>query len=865
MSIADLLGSIADNEVRVNVRETERGPTSNSVNPVNPVQSVSNGSAPVSGVNVSGVHGNSTGVVDSSHIHSSSTQSNGNHNQNGIVAPPNRSSNIGDVYAAGPSTSGIASTIIQSNNPASTVSNGNVLSAVSVVGKVTRVDNKRRKGRDNKLNVFYLHVENLDREFRCHCEFFCPVHDGDSLEGMVVLMKDKKGEFLNFVRKPFVEICMDRSSIIRYWKKVLRGTGFGNVKGGHLYDTLERLSGDREVTEYLSDYASKFVAKKSVEYLSPLLHDLNQKQAEKLMEAWYKARNLRRLYLLGLNNKEIDGAYMSADKIYELCMSNPFRVLSIPTDKCIEICNHVGIEPTDDQLRCAIISRRLKNNVDNSEWTCTPAHNVLREFPDFVNRYEALVEDYGICMNFDSIYLGYQNTVEGKVAEYLINLMYSDRPVVEEPVFSNPLLTEEQMAAVTMSLCNNVSIITGGAGTGKTTIIREIVYNLETLEIPYAVTSFTGKAVARIREVIGKQAPSTMHMMKASPNKYAFNILIIDETSMVNMNLFYKFIEVFTHNFRIVFVGDFNQLQPIGWGALFHQLVNSGTLPIARLSKNHRSDAVVDIDGIVENSNAIINYSKLSRDERVLTPLNFINTANFSLFDGSLDNVVDFVDTLHRNGVNQEAITVIAPYNNVLRSLNIQCQQIFNDGNRSVVDPKGVLWMVGDKVMMKENNYDINIMNGEEGIIVDLNDNPVDKTVVVKFKNGHQHEFHLDYTDNTDYYNNPRKNNSKNENEIYLQIKQITHSYAMTVHKSQGSEWEYVILYIPDSTSNSGFLDRTLIYTAITRARKAFWFVGDQDALIAGSKKEPTFRCDNLSKRLVANKHRIVEQTTMTS
>ena len=217
------------------------------------------------------------------------------------------------------------------------------------------------------------------------------------------------------------------------------------------------------------------------------------------------------------------------------------------------------------------------------------------------------------------------------------------------------------------------------------------------------------------------------------------------------------------------------------------------------------------------------------------------------MLEGNIENVFDIIRAMYQRKVDSSKLTIITPYNKDLQQLNSTYQQIYNDGKSNIADCRGQVWMVGDRVMMKDNNYDINVMNGEEGIVRDILDDGEDveePKIVVEFEDGAHHKFKTIYkeeeTDEDDY-------KLKKE----LTVKQLQHSFAVTVHKSQGSEWDFVIIYIP-STMNTvtSFLNSNLVYTSITRARRAVWMIGDILSYNSAAVITPPYRCDNLSKRM---------------
>ena len=766
-----------------------------------------------------------------------------------------------------------------------------------IKGRVRRFDSRDRK-------IFFLYTVTLEKEFRVQCKFFCPLQEDDVLDGIAEMTQDLKGPILNLLRPPFVQMAMDKDSIVRCWLRCLRTTGFGQSKAYDLYERIanSRGSGEKiEVTNYLSELAQIWndlqfgelkrdrvgddlqfgvmqqnssnnistVTSENLTILDCFCPPLNKTQAEKLLTWWHKNRNLRRLYLFGLNNKEIRNSKLSCDEVYNLCITNPYRIVSVSIEKCKTIWDRIGKTPTDAQTRQGFIARKIYECTEEKAWTGVPSRILHGHFPDSAEHYEALVNDYSVVGELNTIYLKYPHKVETRIAE-IVKMMLEAKPSEEkvpsdsssgkiEANYLNKELSDEQKAAITGALNSYISLIPGGAGTGKTTIIAELVHNLQLLEIPFLVASFTGKAVARIREVIKQKGPSTIHRLITRGNestksrsftKNKKGFVIIDEASMVTSDLFYTFGEAYGWNFRCVLIGDSEQLQPIGWGSLFSQLINANCIPTFRLTKNYRTDVIIDEEqnGILINSKAIIEYGKslIGSDEDLpfVEPFNLISTVNFCILEGRIENVFDIVRSLYSHGIECDKITIITPYNRFLRELNSTVQQIYNDGKAMITDALGIPFMIGDRVMFTVNCYEYNIMNGEEGKVTDIDD----EFVYVTFYDNIRHLFKYKFEKKEDDEKEPESGDVYEK--IELTTKLLIHSFALTIHKSQGSEWEYVVFFMPTEVNASSFLNRNLIYTGITRARKAIWCIGDITALNTAAIRPPPYRCDNLSKRL---------------
>ncbi len=699
-----------------------------------------------------------------------------------------------------------------------------------IQGKITEINHRNQK--------VWIWTEQMKKTFICTYDFFCPLGVGDAINATFEVV-DMATQLLKLIRPPLVKIGTDKMTILNCFCRI---KGIGSIKANCLYEQFVLVSVNEgksnqanNVISYIDHLVYLWKQSKNKDLMKTIPVMITDIQKIQLLNWWYKKRILRQLYLFGLTNGEIRKCRCSEKDIYTYCITNPYKLTPVTISKCNKIWEIIKKNPTKVQVDQAMIIRKIYDYFDNYKWVGTPIETLINYVPNLTEHIEELMKEYHIQWAENTIYLPYPYKVETKIVEVISNLIKKERIVFGSKItYTRPDLNNDQKNAINNVLQNSISIINGGAGTGKTTIIGEIVHNLEQQGRSYAVVSFTGKAVARIKEAVKIKSASTMHRLIAKSqmiNKFGF--LIIDETSMVTINLLYQFIKTFGYNYQIVFLGDINQLQPIEWGNLFDQLLKIDQIPKYNLKQNHRSDLIED-DGILLNSEKIIRYQG---DSNIPIPFSFEQTVNFKLLSGGIDEVCLIVSLLHDNGIKATDITVLSPYNKTLSILNPRCQQIFNSGNNSINDSKGRRFMINDRVMVNTNNYKRNIMNGEEGIIIGISN----ISVKVKFNDESIHDFLL--FPSTKNYNDDE---DLDKNTVNI----IDHSYAITIHKSQGSEWEYVILFVEEETNDHGFLDCKLINTAITRARKGLYCVGDMTTLNASATRPVEYRCDNLAQRV---------------
>lgn len=800
-------------------------------------------------------------------------------------------------------------------------------SKITIEGTITSIASR------NKDNVIF-NVKNKDNsKYQVLCSFFCPVQEHDTVYiaqcSIIDLTPTHNGLRVRAETQPFVSIPYDSDKIKDYFQKILRGTGFGLATANRLYDFLQSLardcrygqdfSGDDEdpcnedenlsvnlESKYLGDGVSAFLSEMSAKYAETysesypaLIGSTNENriksgitlaQAKKLLTEWYNKRSLRKLHLLGLTNAEIKSSGVPLDTLYEICISNPYRIASIRYEKCDTILNSTCKVPTEEQKICGRINRFVFDYVYAKGHSCVP-ESVIRKHHIHYDMYcDKLMKEYFLVKLNTNIYLEKTYKIETAVAKYVDTLINktvsdfrtkittlpikSDAKYVSLNYYSCKTLTDEQKLAIDGSLNCSISIITGGAGTGKSLVIREITRNLEAREKSYSACAFTGKAVSRLHQIMGNSIATTIDRLILNLYKGLSRVpstIIIDEGSMVTTELFYRLLKAMegkTINFIIV--GDCNQLPPIGWGNLMRELMYSGRIPLFYLTTNQRIIASTEDRFILENANNLISKS---RDIR--RPIKFNQGPGFYVVPGDIGTVNQIVSQLHQANYNLSDLLILSPYKSYLDELNRFVQDIYLKNSykyeQDIITGKR-LWCVGDRVMMTKNNYAIGVMNGEEGYVNTIDNDGINvmfKDSIYKFlfdsnKQEDKDDKGESYDGNTKKVLQPIKpsktsNEEKEEEEEELLSSDLIHSYAISVHKSQGSEADYVILFIPEDRNFSNFLNVNLLYTAITRTKKTIWIVASNDSLEKISLCQLQNKTDGLSDRLKSVKNTINE------
>lgn len=370
---------------------------------------------------------------------------------------------------------------------------------------------------------------------------------------------------------------------------------------------------------------------------------------------------------------------------------------------------------------------------------------------------------------------------------------------------------EQQRNAIRMACTEGFSVITGGPGVGKTTIIRAVIHILgkEVKKSEFLLAAPTGKAAKRMKEASGHDAKTIHRLLKWENGVFAYDadnqlegkVLIVDEASMIDVSLACSLMQAVPDGMRVIFVGDVDQLPPVGPGNVLRDLIDSGSIPVTKLNCIHRQ---AQQSGIIVNAHRINSGMPVSqniyKDFMVI-----VREGQQAIADAIVDLATNFLP--QRMMFSSENIQVLCPMRKGdagVNAINERLQDILNRKGKKINMGNGKL-RTGDRVMQTRNNYGIKVFNGEVGMISGYDEGIV--TAVYPGDDGKDHEVEYD---------------ADSVNEMSL-------SYATTIHKSQGSEYECVI--IPVTMGNWIMLKRNLLYTGVTRAKKMCILVGEPKAI----------------------------------
>ncbi len=375
-------------------------------------------------------------------------------------------------------------------------------------------------------------------------------------------------------------------------------------------------------------------------------------------------------------------------------------------------------------------------------------------------------------------------------------------------------LDEAQLQATRRALQEKVLVITGGPGTGKTTLLTALLTILRRAQVTFALAAPTGRAAKRITESAGEDAMTLHRLLEYNPREGIFqrsenrplevDFVIVDETSMVDLTLMDNLLRAINPHSHLVLVGDVDQLPSVGPGSVLRDLIDSGVIPTVVLRRIFRQDRE---SLIVVNAHRILQGQPLLLGEEGQT--DFVMLAR-----ESEEEILDTVKKLLRQGIPQalqldsaevpQMIQVLTPMHRGLLgtiNLNREIQTLLNPVTDGLQHGATTL-RLGDKVMQLRNNYEKGVFNGDLGRIVGLDR-----------EEGH---VKVDFLDKVVDYDSD-------------ELDEINLAYATSVHKSQGSEYPAVIL--PLHTSHYLMLHRSILYTAVTRGKKLVVLVGSKKAL----------------------------------
>ena len=617
------------------------------------------------------------------------------------------------------------------------------------------------------------------------------------------------------------------------------------------------------VAMYHEDTINKILENKSCLTIIPRLSDKKIDKIYNVLKDYQNTSNVViELTKLGFEMKEsLSFLNKYNSKILDTVNTNIYELIDsdeIPFNKIDEIAINMGIEEDDERRLLALIIYVMKNLCFNNGDTYLSLEEISFNLSNYVSitpeRLDylimKLIRDRKMVVEDKRYYLKKFYEAEKYICDricFLNNIEDSGTinisKYIDNEKFNKIEYDSVQKKAIEYGVNNNLTIITGGPGTGKTTIIKAIVkileeaYKLRDKDI--ALLAPTGRAAKKMMETTGKPAytihkylgwdkdNNTFEVDEYSPNPEKY--IIVDEVSMIDTLLMEALLRGIRRDAKLILVGDYYQLPSVSEGQILKDLIDSDVLPVIRLNQIYRQS----VGSYILNLAYDIKEKNISEDLFIKKDdYLFINSDN----DNTLNYVKEIVGKAVKKGLTDREIQVLAPMyksNCGIDNLNIILQEIFNpySDNKKQINYGEVIYRVGDKVLQLVNDPDNNVYNGDIGYIDDI--------IIFKEKKI-TNQININYDGNIVEYTPDKFINFR-------------HGYAISIHKAQGSEFDTVI--IPITISFKRMLYNKLVYTGVTRAKKSLIIVGDANSFIYGINNDYVDNRKTTLKDFIINKY----------
>lgn len=622
-----------------------------------------------------------------------------------------------------------------------------------------------------------------------------------------------------------------------------------------------------DIVETLGEDALKKIKESYTNLL--LVPKMTEKKALKIYDSIMKYRQTDEMIVelknLGFTiNEALSIINKYGDETISIVKSNPYCLNElIDFNKLDKVYLNIGT--FDDETR---IKACLVETIKRLEMADGDTYFSLEEILDGLKRFFSLLPDTSvtekvvqelsvnndIIVDKDKYYLKTTYEMEYDIAKNLS--LINNIPPVEIKEFETEIIklqesidvtyNKEQLLAIKKALENRISIITGGPGTGKTTIIKAItklyikIHNLRPDEISsqIALLAPTGRAAKKLAESTGLPASTIHRYLKWNKeandfqinelNKNFHRLVIVDETSMIDTHLFDALLKGICTNIQLILVGDANQLPSVGPGLILSDLINSDVFtftPLETIYRQSNNSYIPYLAQEIKNKNLSNDYLTKKDD------YNFLNATGSNI----RELIKMICERSIKKGLTDKDIQILAPMykgENGIDHLNEILRDLFNppDTKKKEIKVGEVTYRVGDKVLQLTNDPNNGVFNGDIGYIKDI------VTITVPKK---QEAIVIDFDGNKIDYKKEDMN-------------MVKHAYAISIHKSQGSEFPHVIM--PITKSYYKMLYNKLIYTGVSRAKKSLVLIGKPYALIMAVNNDySNQRKTTLKERLLNN------------
>ena len=622
-----------------------------------------------------------------------------------------------------------------------------------------------------------------------------------------------------------------------------------------------------DIVETLGEDALKKIKESYTNLL--LVPKMTEKKALKIYDSIMKYRQTDEMIVelknLGFTiNEALSIINKYGDGTISIVKSNPYCLNElIDFNKLDKVYLNIGT--FDDETR---IKACLVETIKRLEMADGDTYFSLEEILDGLKRFFSLLPDTSvtekvveelsvnndIIVDKDKYYLKTTYEMEYDIAKNLS--LINNIPPVEIKEFDTEIIklqesidvtyNKEQLLAIKKALENRISIITGGPGTGKTTIIKAItklyikIHNLRPDEISsqIALLAPTGRAAKKLAESTGLPASTIHRYLKWNKeandfqinelNKNFHRLVIVDETSMIDTHLFDALLKGICTNIQLILVGDANQLPSVGPGLILADLISSDLFTFTPLETIYR-----------QSNNSYIPYLAQEIKNKDLSNDYLTKKDDYNFLNATGSNIRELIKMICersiKKGLTDKDIQILAPMykgENGIDHLNEILRDLFNppDTKKKEIKVGEVTYRVGDKVLQLTNDPNNGVFNGDIGYIKDI------VTITVPKK---QEAIVIDFDGNKIDYKKEDMN-------------MVKHAYAISIHKSQGSEFPHVIM--PITKSYYKMLYNKLIYTGVSRAKKSLVLIGEPYALIMAVNNDySNQRKTTLKERLLNN------------
>tara|TARA_B100000700_G_C15063014_1_gene867330 strand:+ start:6320 stop:8554 length:2235 start_codon:yes stop_codon:yes gene_type:complete len=653
-------------------------------------------------------------------------------------------------------------------------------------------------------------------------------------------------------------------------------------------DIISKIKPTNEETilEYLSSGIVKGIGKKTAKQMVDIwgcdaldildkkpnlllrLNGVGEKTITKIINSWSDVKpaeeTVNHLINIGFNSNEAVSIYKKfQDKSLQMLTENPYlihhKVYNIKFEKLDAIAVSLGIDKESPYRIFSTIEYFLAQEHNKNGSTIIDYNKVY-----FLCKRYLKVDDNILLNGFDyainnkkifffnksnKLYIQ-DNKVrdaEMDIAQSIYNLTFHNNFYQKNKQISEIIkieregekqvpFDEDQKKAIIKCVNNKISILTGKPGTGKTTVLNEIVKQLKYIgRKKILLCAPTGKAAQKMRESTGIHASTIHRLLEFNPMKDAFEknietpldteVLIIDEASMIDTFLMANLLRAISTETQVILIGDVNQLPSVQCGAVLRDFMNSGVIPFSQLENIHRTGKESDI---ITTSHEITNTGEFNvfskKGEK--SDLYFIETNSDESTISILEKIITTKIKKEFNFEPEKDVQVLTAVHKGLsgtKNLNRILQNMLNKNvDEYTIKRNDFEYKVGDKIIQIKNNYEKDVYNGDCGTIINMVPDHIE----------------ILFDDKIIFYKNK-------------ELEEILPAYCISIHKSQGSEYPVVIM--PFNQNTNPIMERSLIYTGITRGKKLVILIGNRKMIESACKNEISKYRETMLKEYLIN------------